>query len=373
MDLSKIMQLLPDFINAGACVEIRGKSGIGKTDMLKEFAWDWGKKLGHTVGVGSHFFGTYSYIDVAGVIMPRTTLITQPDGTQHEQFTSEWSAPTWLRADPGQEFKWLNDFQRAIMILEEFDKANIETKKAAAPLVLYGGFGDFYLKKGTGRIILSNHADDGRQGSTKDFDFSINRRFIFHATQSMVGWLHWADRNNIHFMWKSFAEDNPQVMLASELPKEQGPFLTFRSFTLLENAAKISLVTPEGVITDEDAFMEACHASIGPAATRALITHFKFREEVPTWAEIVASPGKAKVADSAGGQIMAAHLCAANVAPESMDAAVSYIRRIRKEFWLVFARASAKRNFRLVGTKAFMNWTAQEPGLVALINALGGR
>jgi len=373
LDLSRIMELLPDFINAGHCVEIRGRSGIGKSDQLREFAWDWGKKLGHAVGVGSHYFGTYSYIDVAGVIMPRTTVITRPDGTQHEQFTSEWSAPAWLRADPGQEHKWLNDFERAILILEEYDKANIEVKKASAPLIKDGGFGDFYLKKGTGRILLTNHADDGRQGSTKDFDFGINRRFILHGTQSVQGWMHYADRNNIHFMFKSFAQAKPEIVFASELPKEQGPFITPRSLTLLENVAVRGLITAEGHITDPDAFIEVAASIIGAPAARDLVTYFKFKEDVPLWEDIAKSPGTAKLPENAGAQIMACHLCAHNADPRSMEAAVTYVRRIRKEFHLTFAKAAAKRNFRLVSTPAFMKWTAQDPALVALINALGGK
>jgi hypothetical protein len=372
MDLSRIMELLPSMIAAGVCVEIRGRSGIGKTDRCRQFAWDMGKKLGHPYGVGSHFFATYTPSDVTGYLMPRTVKITLPDGTQQEQTISEWSCPAWQRADTGQAHQWLNDFQSAILILEEFDKANPEVKKAAAPVILYGGIGGWFLKPTVGRIILSNHADDGRQGSTKDFDFVINRKVLLHATPSVAGWLDWADRHGVHPMFKSFAEAHPAVVFSGDLPKEQGPFMTPRSLVMLESIAKRGLITAEGRLTDDDAFVEVAAGCVGGPGARDIVTYFKFKDDVPDWAEIVADPSKAKLPKDAGAQIMASHLCAYNTDAKTIGAAITYVRRIRPEFHLTFAKAVTKRDFKLVNTKAFDKWTQDQPQLVALINALGG-
>jgi hypothetical protein len=372
LDLSLIMKHLPRYIAAGVAVEIRGRSGIGKTDMVRQFVWDMAKKTGQTWGIGAHFAATWTPPDVTGYLMPRTVKITMQDGSQQEQTISEWSAPVWMRADPGQQSSWLNDFDVPVLVLEEFDKANPEVKKAAAPVILYRGVGGWYLKKGAACIILTNHADDGRQGSTKEFDFVINRKMLLNATQSVGGWMEWANANNVHPLFKAFAEDKPNTVFGGELPEKQGPFCTPRSFCMLEDIAKNGLIDTNGNIIDNDAFVEEATGCVGAPAARDIVTYFRFKDDVPDWDDIVKNPGSAKVPENAGGQLMVAHICAANVDDKTIDSAVAYMRRIRKEFHITFCKAATKRNFRLVNSKAMQKWTQEQPELVALINALGG-
>jgi len=372
MELSKIIEVLPYYIAAGVCVEIRGRSGIGKTDMVRQFVFDQNRRSGKSWGIGAHFAATWTPPDVTGYLMPRTAKVTMPDGTVQEQTISEWSAPVWMRADPGQHSAWLNDFDVPVLVFEEFDKANPEVKKAAAPVILYGGMGDWYLKPGSGRILLTNHADDGRQGSTKEFDFIINRKILMHASQTIAAWMDWADRNNVHPVFKAFAEQHPAVVFSGDLPEKQGPYCTPRSLVMLESVAKRGLIDPDGKLVDTEAFSEIAGGAIGAPATRDLVTFLKFKDDVPDWREIVANPGRAKLPTNAGAQLMVAHLAAYNVDDKTIEQGVTYARRLRPEFHLTFAKAATRRNFRLVNSKPFAKWTQEQPELVALINALGG-
>ena len=69
---------------------------------------------------------------------------------------------------------------------------------------------------------------------------------------------------------------------------------------------------------------------------------------------------------------MVAHLAAYNVDDKTIEQGVTYVRRLRPEFHITFAKAATRRNFRLVNSKPFAKWTQDQPELVALINALGG-
>ena len=135
---------------------------------------------------------------------------------------------------------------------------------------------------------------------------------------------------------------------------------------------KGGMLDADGHLTDPDLFVMEATGTVGAPAARDLVTFFKYRDEVPNWSEIVKSPGKAKVPDEAGAQLMAAHICAYNADEKTIDAAVAYVRRIRKEFHITFAKAATRRNFRLVNSRPFEKWTQEQPELVALINALGG-
>ena len=111
--------------------------------------------------------------------------------------------------------------------------------------------------------------------------------------------------------------------------------------------------------------------AFGGPATRDLVTFLKFKDDVPDWKDIVAKPDTAKLPGNPGGQMMAAHICAANVDDKSVEPAVKYVRRLNKNIHIVFAKAATRKNFRLTNSKAFVKWTSEAPELVALITALG--
>lgn len=370
MQLDKIIKLLPGFLAEGIAIEIRGNSGIGKTDMIRQFVHDMNKKEG-SWGIGTHFAATWSPPDVTGYLAMGQAEITMADGTKQHSTVSEWAAPVFLRADVGQEYKWMNDFKRGILVLEEFDKANPEVKKACAPLILDGGLQGHYLHSGIGRIMLTNHANDGRQGSTKEQDFVINRKLLLNATQTAIAWGNWAEANNVHPIVIAWAMDHVDEVFGGILPEKQGPFCTPRSVVMLSKAVMgAGLLTVDGHITDDEAFVEAGQGSVGGPSTRSLTTYLKFKDEVPDWSEVVAKPDTAKVPENPAGQMMISHICAHSVDDKTVEAAVKYVRRLRKDFHIVFAKAATRRNFRLTNSKAFVKWTSEAPELVALITAL---
>lgn len=370
MQLDKIIKLLPGFLAQGLAIEIRGNSGIGKTDMLRQMVHDLNKSEG-SWGIGTHYAAMWGPQDPTGFFVFGKQNVKQLDGTMKEQLVSEFATPTYLRADPGQEHEWMNEFKRGVMVLEEFDKANPEVKKSCAPLILEGGMHGNYLHPGIGRVLLTNHANDGRQGSTKEQDFVISRKILLTATQSVAGWVDWATRHGVHPMFIAFAEEHVDVVFGGHLPEKQGPFMNCRTLVAGSKAAVSGLMDNDGHILDDEAFHETMAGAFGGPGARDLVTFLKFKDEVPDWAEIVAKPDACKVPGNPGGAMMAAHICAANVDDKTVEPAVKYVRRLPKNIHIVFAKAATRRNFRLTNSKAFVKWTSEAPELVALITALG--
>jgi RecA/RadA recombinase len=370
MQLDKIIKLLPGFLAQGLAIEIRGNSGIGKTDMIRQMVRDLNKSEG-SWGIGTHYAAMWGPQDPTGFFVFGKQNVKQLDGTMKEQLVSEFATPTWLRADPGQEHQWMNEFKRGVMVLEEFDKANPEVKKSCAPLILDGGMHDNYLHSGIGRILLTNHANDGRQGSTKEQDFVISRKILLTATQSVAGWVDWATQNGVHPMFIAFAEEHVDVVFGGHLPEKQGPFMNCRTLVAGSRAAVSGLMDADGHILDDEAFHETMAGAFGGPGARDLVTFLKFKDEVPDWKDIVAKPDTAKLPNNPGGAMMAAHICAANVDDKTVEPAVKYVRRLPKNIHIVFAKAATRKNFRLTNSKAFVKWTTEAPELVALITALG--
>lgn len=368
MQLNEIAKRLPLFLDAGVTVEITGPSGIGKSEMVEQVAHAMAARDGFEWGLGRHFTATFTPPDVAGYLIPVQRQMPQADGTTREVTASEFSVPPWMLDDNGAP---LNSFKRGVCCFEEHDKALPEVKKACAPIFLNGGVGIHRLHDGIGVVILSNDASSSRQGSTKSFDFEINRRCILTAHTSVAGWLDWAERNGIHPLFCAFAEQFPEIVFSGTVPEKQGPFCTPRSLVLLQDVVK-GLLDKDDRMTDRDGVLEISSGMIGVAATQELMTWLAMKDKVPSWAEIVRDPKKCKVPDDVAGQLMVAHQCAYNVDDKTIEQGVTYVRRLRPEFHLTFAKSATRRNFRLVNTKPFTTWTREAPQLVSLINALGG-
>jgi hypothetical protein len=350
-------------------VQITGPSGIGKSEMVAQVRDAMARELKHEVGLGRHYTPTWSLGDVAGFLVTEKRMMKQADGMMKEVTVAVWSVPTWMLDDKGVP---LNDYPRGILVLEEHDKAIPEVKKGCGPILLSKGMGTNRLHDGIGVVVLTNDASSSRQGSTKSFDFEINRQIILSASTTLDGWMNWADQNDVHYIFKSFAEDKPEIVFSGTVPEKQGPFCTPRSLVMLQKVARY-MIDEDGRITDNEGLTEIAMGGIGAPATQALMSHIALHDKVPKWAEIVKDPKRTKVPDEATGQMMVAHQCAYNVDDKTIEQAVTYVRRLRPEFYMVFVKSATKRNFRLVNAKAMKEWTRDEPQLVALINALGGR
>jgi len=367
MDINGIMQRLPYYLDAGITVSIVGASGIGKTDAVYQTIEKLEKRDGHEWGRCTQYPIFYNPSDVIGYLGLGEQEIIDEQQRKVLAQVSIFSQPPWMVSDDGRQ---MNGFKRGVVIFDEDDKAQPDVKKALAPVKLYRRVQRWALHAGIGIVCIAND-DSGRHGSTKDFDFEINRKHILRATTSVRGWMEWADKNKVDPLFKAFAEDHVETVFSGKLPEKQGPFCTPRSLVSFSKVAKF-MMDPDGRITDKDGFIEGANGAIGGPAARDLVTYFDTREEVPTWAEIVKDPGRAKVSQSAAAQMMSAHICAHNVDAKTCEQAVRYAKRLRPEFHIVFARSATQRDFMLVNHEAFEKWTDDEPQLVALLNALGG-
>lgn len=368
MQMDEIAKRLPYFLDAGITVEITGASGIGKSEIVEQTADALSQRDGFEWGLGRHFAATWGPQDVTGVMLFRDEEIVMADGTKKMVPVSKFSMPPWMLDDNGIP---LNNYKRGICVLEERDKAPAEVKKALANVELQGGIADWRFHDGIGVIVLSNDASSSRQGSTKDFDFCINRKALLTGTASVSGWVDWATRNGIDPYFVSFAEQHPDVVFSGTVPEKQGPFCTPRSLVRFSKVAKY-MMDEDGHVTDKDGMLEIGAGMIGGAAANDVMVWLSMRDQVPSWPEIVKDPKKCKVPENVAGQLMVAHQCAFNVDDKTIEQAVTYMKRLRPEFHLTFAKSATRRNFRLVNSKPFTKWTSEEPQLVALLNAMGG-
>jgi hypothetical protein len=364
MFIDQIPEIITPYVDANEAVQIASPPGCGKSESIDQYVAMRSKQDGHEWGLSKVFVAALSPVDMYGFMVAGNRTYTDWEGKEHTVRVSEFTQPPYMMSVDGRP---MNSFKRGIVVFEEWDKGDPDTKKASAEPILNGGLGQHRLHSGISRIVLVNRAED-RSGTTKNFDFIINRRGELNFMSSMPGWLKWAMGANIDPLFTSFAERWPQVVFTNTVPDIQGPFPTPRSLVKAQNVLKRRL-DAKGEILLDDATNEIANGYLGASCTAQLMAWIKVKTETPSWASIKASPDTVKMPDRADACLMSCHEVAHHVDMNSVTSAITYMRRMPKEFAMTFAVAAIHRLPRLIAAPAMTGWAKENR---SLLNILGG-
>jgi hypothetical protein len=373
MYLNQFKRVARHYLDAGITVELKSAPGIGKSETIEQLVKEYSERDGFQWGLSVAMLATYTPPDLLGYLMPdvRNVEQIQPDGSKVLVPTkmSSFTMPPWMISVEG---KPMNSYRRGIVFLDEYDKADPDVKRASAEILLNGGVGPWQLNDGIGVIAASNRSED-RSGSTKSYDFVINRRGEIEIQPDVNSWEDWAVRNGVHPFFVAFAKSNVEVVFSGKVPDKQGPFCTPRSLVnlsrLLAPMATSEGHFPIGSKDEELMLLELATGMVGAGAANQLVVWMKTRTEVPDFNEIVAKPDKVKVPAKPDGKMLVCYDCAHRVSHTTVEPVVDYIMRLPPEFQVLFGAAAIKRDHRLIATPAFRNkFTKVNTSLLNLIN-----
>jgi hypothetical protein len=364
MFIEEMPTVLAPYIDANEPVQVASSPGAGKSENMDQIVAFNSERDGFEWGLCKVFAAALSPVDFYGFLTPGVRHWHDFEGKERITKVSEFTEPPFMISMDGRP---MNSFKRGIVVFEEWDKAEADTKKASAEPILNGGNGAHRLHKGISRVVLVNRQED-RSGSTKNFDFIINRRGELTAYTSMPGWIKWASRNDIDPMFTSFAERYPEVVFTNKVPDIQGPFVTPRSLVKCQNVVKQRRDETREIIVDDTAG-EIITGWLGNTATAQLMAWLKMKTETPAWDDIVRRPEQVEVPERADACLMSCHECAHRVDSKTIRPTITYMRRLPKEFAMSFARAAIQRMPRLVADRDMMAWSKENR---SLLNILGG-
>jgi hypothetical protein len=307
---------------------------------------------------------TYTPSDLLGYMVPTRT--KNPDGT--DLLASTFTTPPWMMTSPTKDYPFgrhINTYKRGLVFLDEFGQADGDTKKSAAPLLLSGRCGPHQLHKGIAVIAASNGKND-RSGVTKDFDFVINRTCEINISDDLASWLDWAAVHDVSTIAMAFASQNPQVVFAETVPKEQGPWTTPRSLVIADNILKGAAADNGGKMPDDPATVEQIQGIMGAGCSQ-LFAFIKLDREMPKYEEIVKNPSGVKVPSKPDAQMLVCYQLAHQITLKDAAAVVEYMERLPKEFSVTFATTACRRQPTLVTTPAFSKWVKENSSLMAAI------
>jgi len=366
MLLNQMMGELRGLMDAGVAVEISSSPGIGKSESIKQWVKDQSERDGFEWGCSTVFLATQTPVDLLGYLIPGTRKYHDPvTNAEKTERVSEFTRPIWTLSDCGRP---LETFKRSIILFDEADKCEPDVTKTSAEVWLNASLGPWkFDRRKVGRVGLTNRAED-RSGSGKQYDYVINRKFMFQVLADVEGWREWALVNGVDPLFIAFASKYPEAVFTNKVPDKQGPFCTPRSLVKLAEVLA-NRVTPEGKIKVDSIGNEIISGGIGMAAGMQLQAWMKLRHETPDWADIIKDPTGIAIPAKPDAQLMVCYECAHRVDVKTAAKCVAFIKRLPAQFSVTFAKAAVRRNYDLINTPSFMDWVAKN---ASLLNAIGG-
>ena len=338
--------------------------GIGKTDATFQYAAELAAESKEPVGVVIFMLATISSVDVRGFMLPTKsptgsldTIFSTPPWfpTQANTWVVEADGKTWHK--PGTLFdERLDDRKQptqvprsppriGVLFLDEFSQAEDDVKKPAAELVYKGNVGTCELPGGW-RVVSAGNRMSDRSGVLRDLMFLVNRRCCLGIDPSLPAWLNWANaqppNRRPHYLTKSFAQKNPDIVFKDRVPDGSDPFCTPRTLCLLDRDLA-ALRTTDDIAKDRlpthSTAREVAAGWIGGAAAAQFFTHLKYADELPDVEDIEREPSKAKLPATLDAQMVCGYMLAHNVNEKNAAAMIRYMRRMHIEMQVLAVRA----------------------------------
>jgi hypothetical protein len=361
---------IENYIDGNITLELQSAPGVGKSSWARALSKRIAKKKGlitpegkSMVGFGAAFLATYTPIDLLGYMVPVKKQIAHWDPatggvTMREQLVSEYTMPPWMLSEEGQP---LNAYPFWMLVLDEYDKGEPDVKKTSAELLLHGAIGPHKLDMSRGVIIALSNRNKDRSGSTKTFDFIVNRRGTIYVESEFDPWERWALENGYKPIFTTFARKNRGDLFNNEIPKEQGAWMTPRSYDmavrLLEaRNARVARETgspPDSTYGLQDERTRSLIQTqltglIGEGKALELTSWLQMRLQTPDIADIVKDPMGTKIPDELDAKYLTVYQCGFEVNEANAGPVVKYISRFLQEYQVTFAKAAIKRNHALV-------------------------
>jgi hypothetical protein len=153
-----------------------------------------------------------------------------------------------------------------------------------------------------------------------------------------------------------------------DAPEKQGPWCTPRSLVHAAEYVMSLMDDPiNGTIPDDPLTKEDVRGLIGDAASAQMWATIMLAKEMPKLADIVAKPKQVPVPQRPDAQMLVCYTLAARADEHNIAPIMTYIERMPAEFTITFGKAAVARDYSLINTPAFADWTARNAALMIAV------
>lgn len=323
---------LAAFVNKIA-MELQSGPGVGKTSWMYQFRDQLEAQLRQPVGLKVEHLATMDPMDLRG--------IPYRDNANTMKFTPPSFWPT--------ESDFPNGVPKfGIILFDERGQAAQDAIKATARMMEERRMGNYCLDD-LGHWVVwaaSNRLTD-RSGVNKPLMFDMNRKMTLQIEPALEPWVEWAYKNNIHEDGISFAKWKPSAIFKTEVPKDDTPFCTPRSYVRALTMLA-SLSEDERLATGPHA-AEAASGLIGEASTSELLAYLKMANDLITLEQILEDPTGVKLPNRSDAMHAIAERVSGSMTVGNAGELFPFIKRLPAEFQVTVMRTATHRQPDLLG------------------------
>ena len=282
-----------------------------------------------------------AYVDVRALLLDPVDLRGIPwrDGDGR----TRWAPPAFLPPadDPG---RWLIN-------LEELPSAVPMVQAALYQLVLDRKVGEYELPEGASLIACGNRESD--RGVVHRMPTPLASRFVhLEILVDADDWLAWGAANDIAPEVLFFVSMRPELLHAFDAQSKEKAFCCPRTWEM------VSTIVSRRAGLDAGVERALFRGTVGEAAAVEFSAFLRVWRELPHPKAVLDDPGNAAVPENASALIALCGSLYRMADDVTLDAIVTYARRLRREVGEFLVGSCVRRDPDLQRSPAFIRWAA---------------
>lgn len=244
---------------------------------------------------------------------------------------------------------------KGLLFFDEMNQAPQAVQAATYQLILNRAIGDYKLPDGWAIIAAGNRTTD--RSVAHAMPAALANRFVhIDFDVDMEDWVDWAIANGISDATRGYIRYRPGNLVVSKIEPGARAFHTPRSWAFADQIINSGLA-PEIEI-------ELLKGTIGEGVAAEYMGFIRDAKNLPNIDKILMDPEGTEVPKSPSTQYALVSALDSRVGPNNFGILLKYVKRMSKEFEVVFASSSVRRDTEISETKAFTEWARENRSLL---------
>ncbi|WAI96153.1 AAA family ATPase [Vibrio phage vB_VhaP_PG11] len=333
---------------------LKGSPGIGKSDIIRQVAEKYSLKvidirLAQIDPVELNGFPNFT-ADGKAVYAPMNIFPTKgeplPLKEEHEHRQTKYT--TLLESGSDDEiaaFQKKYCYRGWLLFFDEITSANRAVQAAAYKIVLDRMVGQFYLHEAAFCVAAGNLSSD--KAVVNQMSTALQSRLIHYTLKvCREEWITWAIKEGLDNRVISFHEWDKTLLHNFEPNHNSDTFPCPRTWHMLSDLI-------EDVINVDGSLMPTMAGTVGQGAASTFNTFCQVWQDLPSVAQVVANPTTLAVSTDNATRYAIAGMLAGEANIQNISAIIKYMKRLSREFQLIFIRMAFKHTNTLLGNPDF--------------------
>lgn len=236
---------------------------------------------------------------------------------------------------------------KGILFLDELNLAPQAVQAPCYQLILDRQLGEYKLPDGWVIVAAGNRSTD--RSGVHAMSAALSNRFIHIDFQADLDeWLDWAVLNDISDATRGYLRYRPKNLQTADIKPGERAYPTPRTWAFADTILNSGLA-PE-------IELELLKGTVGEGCAAELLGFAREARSLPNIDLILLNPDKAAVPESPSTQYAVVSALETKTTPSNFAQVAKYIKRLPKEFEVMFMQTAARRSDELCETQTMTDW-----------------